>query len=107
MEKQTIYMTMRDGSIETEQGYVYSIVYDKGSVDVGLIYRRPYWFATHLLSGMDCTPYSDPGGYEKRWKNRDLLLEALQGIDLHSIASKEYVVKYIKALNTLKLRQKP
>lgn len=86
MTRQPVYRVMTQGTktwvIETP-GYLYDINCPQGTVRIGLIYKRPYWFATHYESGLDCTPYSDKGGYKKEWRSKDLLLEALTRIDFH------------------------
>ncbi len=97
MKKKLIYKVMKDGSIRTEKGEVHTVDTPKGPVLVGLTYKRPYWSATHWASGLSVTPYSDAGGYEKKWENKEELLEALTKIDFHSRIP--YIKKYIAMVN--------
>lgn len=87
MKKQTVYQTMRLNTkvwVVEKQGYLYDIVYPEGTITVGLVFKRPYWTATHYESGLDCTPYSDKGGYKKAWKKKEDLLEAIKNINFHA-----------------------
>lgn len=89
MKKETVYWCVKQpGSkqlkVIEKEGYLYDVSCPHGTVRVGLVYVRPWWRATHYESGLDCTPYSDSGGYNKHWRNREELLDAIKDIDFHA-----------------------
>lgn len=94
MKKHTIYQTMRPKKgrkpfvVETE-GYLYSITGPCKTTMVALVYKRPYWFATHYESGMDCTPHKGRSPLAKHWTKREELLEALSKIPFGVIEDTE------------------
>lgn len=89
MKKETVYWCVKQSGskqlkVIEKEGYLYDVFCPHGTVRVGLVYVRPWWRATHYESGLDCTPYSDSGGYNKHWRNREELLDAIKDIDFHA-----------------------
>ena len=109
MKKEKIYMSMgsmkpgREHYVRETEGYVF----DVNGTKIGLIYRRPYWFATHYESGVDCTPPSDAGSYKRKWKNKETLLEKLQELnfDFDRICQRTDIKACIKMVNEYKEKQ--
>lgn len=109
MKRENIYWCTRNpvtGNTEVliKQGYLYNVVCDDGSaVNIGLVFVRPYWRATHYESGLDCTPYSDIGGYSKAWKKKEDLIEAIKKIKfsnyLHMAEPFIHIVSNMRKIN--------
>lgn len=105
MKKQTVYQVMvleKRRWVVEKQGYLYDVVFPEGTITIGLVYKRPYWFATHYESGLDCTPYSDAGGYQKAWKNKDNLLEAVKTLNFYADGVLEQAKPFIDLVNKYK-----
>lgn len=97
--KQTVYLlcgTMKDMRIEEAKGEIIELTNNKGyTTRIALLCKRPYWYATHYETGLDCTP-SKPGKYgfaEKTWRKQELI-EALKEIDFERLLKPEYINKF-------------
>lgn len=104
MKRQPVYQCMRQGTklwVIEKKGYLFDIIDHKGTpVTIALVSKGHYWTATHYESGLDCTPYSDKGGYEKRWRNKEELLEAVKNIDF--AANSHNAAYYVNLVNQYK-----
>lgn len=73
------------------QGHLIDLVDDYGNTSkIGLVFKRPFWHATHYETGLDCTPWQhDSGGMPfKEWKNKDALIEELKRFDFHGMCKR-------------------
>lgn len=109
MKKEKIYISMdsmkpgREHYVRETEGYVFNV----NGTKIGLIYRRPYWFATHYESGVDCTPSSGEWTFQRKWKSKEALLKKIQELnfDFERICQRTDIKACIKMVNDYKEKQ--
>lgn len=111
MKKQTVYLlcgTMKDMRVVETKGEVIDLTTNTGFiVKIALLYKRPYYFATHYETGLDCTPYYKPEDVTlclgKRWRNKDELIERLKLIDFERMTqNEEYISMFTSKIEEYK-----